>query len=362
MANNSKIAAKLSSPLVLLLIAAILAGGVAWLAYYYLQQREETMKQELAAKSQKKATPKVSVVVPKINAGVNTVLNENNFVSRNIEEDLVYPDTLLAENFSAMIGQKLARPVLGGRPVRLTDLQVPEVNDVSTILPQGTRAMTIDIDNLNSIAQTLRPNHHVDVFLLSKAPKPSNPGEEVDEKSLEQVSLFMQDMVILATGKEFQDVSATPDQTAKMARPGEVEGAREKGFDTITLLVKPEEAARLLVGQKMGTYRVVLRGNKDRDALALKPVRAGDINPSAKSKLSRDAGIEFIVGGRGDKIVSQLPARPNQPALAGFTPKLVPSLPNKGPSSDTRIEEIKKAMGIISSAANQAASESRSDN
>lgn len=363
MANNSKIAAKLSSPLALLLMAAVLAGGVAWLAYYYLQQREETMKQELAVKSQKKATPKVSVVVPKIDAGVNTVLNENNFVARKIEEDLVYPDTLLAANFNAMIGQKLARPVLSGRPVRLTDLQLPEVNDVSTILPQGTRAMTIDIDNLNSIAQTLRPNHHVDIFLLSKAPKPSNPGEEVDEKSLEQVSLFMQDMVVLATGKEFQDVSTAPDQSAKMVRPGEVEGAREKGFDSITLLVKPEEAARLLVGQKMGTYRVVLRGNKDRDALAMKPVRAGDINPSAKSKLSRDAGIEFIVGGRGDKIVSQLPVTPTQQALAGFTPKPVPqSTPNNRASGDVQTEDIKKAMGIISSAANQAVSVSRSDN
>ncbi len=307
---NSKILAKLSSPLSLLLLAAVLAGGVAWVAYFYLQQREEAMKTELAAKGRKKETPKVGVVVPKADAGVNTVLNTNNFVSRQIEADLVYPDAVLAKDFASMEGQKLARPLMRGRPLRLTDLQLPVVVDVSTILPAGSRAMTIDIDNLNSIAQTLRPNHHVDIFLLSKAQKSGNTATDADEKMLEQASLFMQDMVVLATGKEFLDVSAPPEQTSKMVRPGDVEGARESGYGSITLLVTPAQAAKLLVGQKMGSYRVVLRGTTDRDAVKLPPLRVADLTPAATK--ARDAGIEFIVGGRGSDMVSKLAIPPSQ--------------------------------------------------
>ncbi|MET3119960.1 pilus assembly protein CpaB [Undibacterium sp. GrIS 1.8] len=356
MANNSKLVAKLTSPIALLLFATALAGGVAFLAYFYLQQREESIKVELTNSSRKKATPKVSVVVPKANVGVNTILNGTMFVSRSIEEDLVYPDTLLAKDFPSMEGQKLARPVLGGRPVRLTDLQQPEVNNVAALLPPGTRAMTIDIDNINSIAQTLRPHHHIDIFLLSKAPKPLNSSSATDEKSLEQVSLFMQDMVILATGKEFQDVNAPVEQTDKMVRPGDVEGVREKGFDTITLLVNPREAAKLLVGQKMGTFRVVLRGDKDRDALAMKPLKAGDLIPA--SAKGRDVGIEFIVGGRGDHIVSKLDLLPSQvPAqtltgsLTGYNP---PAQVSDAPQPDAR-QIDPRFMGIYgtSSAANQ---------
>lgn len=317
MATTHKLYARLSSPLALLLLATALAAGVTLLAYFYLQKKEETMKQELSAKSRARNTPKVNVVVPKQDAGVNTVMNGSAFVSRPVEDDLVYPDTILARDFPSMEGLRLARPVLRGRPVRLSDLQQPEVNDVAAILPSGTRAMTIEIDNLNSIAQTLRPHHRVDVFLLSKAPRPapSQGGAPPDDKALEQASLFMQDLVVLATGKEFQDVSHTPvEQSNKMARPGEVEGARDTGFDSITLLVKPQEAAKLMVGQKLGTFRVVLRGKNDRDVLAMRPLTGGQLMPSTQR--GRDAGIEFIVGGRGQNIVSSLAIPPSQQSLS----------------------------------------------
>jgi pilus assembly protein CpaB len=318
MTTPSKLSNKLSNPLFLLLFAVLLAGGVAWLAFVYLEKREESIKSDLIAQNKKKETVMVAVVVPRVDAAVNTVFNGQVFVSRSIEEDLVYPDTILAKDFEAMEGQKLARPVLRGRPVRLSDLQVPEVNDVASVVPVGSRAMTIDIDNLNSIAQTLRPNHRVDIFLMSKAPRPDRATGDIDEKTLDQATLFMQNMVILATGQQFMDVSASTDRTAQMTRPGAVVGAdaKEKNFDSITLLVSPKEAARLLVGQKMGTYRVVLRGTKDSEPLKLAPLRSGDLMPNLARK--RDApSIEFIAGGRGDNMVSRLPSPNYMPQLDG---------------------------------------------
>ena len=324
MANNAHLIAKLNRPMILLLLAAVLAGGVAWVAYYYLQQREATLKQELADKGRKNATPTVQVVVPNADAGVSTVLNKANFVARPVEEDLVYADAILAKDFDALAGQKLARPVLRGRPVRLSDLQVPEVHDVAALLPPGMRAMTIDIDNVNSIAQTLRPNHRIDIFLLSTASRPAGQEGDTDERSLQQASLFMQDMVVLATGKQFQDVSRNSDQTSQMVRPGDVEGAEQREFDSITLLVRPAEAARLMMGQKLGTFRVVLRGADDRSALALRPLSAADV--SGAGTRVRDRGIDFIVGGRGGSLVTKLPVgttpmladyRPNPPAVPG---------------------------------------------
>ena len=310
MAINSKLAARLTSPLALLLFATLIAAGVAVLAYHYLQKREATMRAELALSNRVKSTPKVNVVVPNTDVEANTVLNGTRFVSRPVDNDLVYPDTLLAKDFPSMEGLRLARPVLRGRPVRMSDLQQPEVNDVASILPLGTRAMTIDIDNLNSIAQTLRPNHRVDIFLISRAPKaPTDRLQGQDDKGLEQATLFMQDMVVLATGRDFQDVSNPALDPTRMTRPGEVEGAREASFDSITLLVKPQEAAKLMVGQRMGSFRVVLRGRNDRDALALRTLRARDLMPA--SARGRDAGIEFIVGGRAN-IVSRLDMLPSQ--------------------------------------------------
>jgi len=314
MALQNKFLARLASPAALLLFALVLAGGAAFLAHLYLQKREAAIKSELAAQSKKKAPPMVQVVVPRIDAAANAVLNGNLFVSRPVEDDLVYPDTLLAKDFPNLEGMRLARPVLRGRPVRMSDLQQPEVRDVATVVPQGSRAMTIDIDNLNSIAQTLRPLHHVDIFLLSKEQKAQLGDAGKGSQEQDQATLFMQDMVVLATGQEFRDASAPPDANSTMARPGEVEGAPAKGFDSVTLLVSPAQAARLMVGQRLGTFRVVLRGNHDRSALAMKPVRAADVLPA--SARGRDGGIEFIVGGRGGNMLHRLPTLPSQDSLA----------------------------------------------
>ena len=91
MAINSKLAARLTSPLALLLFASLIAGGVALLAYHYLQKREATMRAELAASSKGRITPKVNVVVPNVNVEANTVLNGERFVSRPVDDDRVDP-------------------------------------------------------------------------------------------------------------------------------------------------------------------------------------------------------------------------------------------------------------------------------
>ncbi|MFL6708583.1 MAG: Flp pilus assembly protein CpaB [Massilia sp.] len=300
--------AKLKSPLVLLLLAAVMAAGVSWIAYYYLQQREASIKAEIDAKGKRTSAPKVNVAVPLTDVGVGTVLNRNNFVSRPVEADLVYPDSILAADFPSMEGMKLARPVLRGRPVRLTDLTAPEVRDVASILPAGQRAVTIEIDNINSIAQTLRPNHHIDVFLLTKAPD-REQGRDEPEKDTEQATLFMQDLVVLATGADFQDVSKVDGAAAaKMVRPGEVPG-KEKGYDSVTVLVNPKEAARLIVGQKMGSFRIALRGSADRAPVRLATLRGSELLPGTQR--ARDGGIEFIVGGK-DKMIGEMNLPPSQ--------------------------------------------------
>lgn len=316
----SQLLARLKSPWVLLVFAAGLAALVAYIAYVYLQQREQRIKDEMAARSSRQQAPKVSVVVPREDVRVGVVIDQGVFVARDIDQDLVYPDTVLASDFASVRGQRLARAVLRGRPLRVTDLQAPEINDVATVLPAGMRAVTIDIDSVNSIAQTLRPGHRVDVFLMSKANRPKDV--EVPEQSLNQATLFMQNLSVLATGQEFQDIANgdAAERVTKMVRPGEVEGAREKDFDTITVLVTPAEAARLLVGQKMGTFRVALRGRQDTAPIALRTLTGGDVLPLGSGRLG---GVEFIVGGKSSGGVAIAPTLVplGPPAMPGAAPQ-----------------------------------------
>lgn len=332
MASTKRVMGKLKNPLLIVLIAAAMAGGVAWAAYYYLQQREAAMKAEITARGKASSVPRISVAVPNADVVAGTVLDQQSFVARPIEADLVYPDTVLEADFPSMEGLKLARPVLRGRPLRLSDLSAPEIRDVAAILPAGRRAMTIDIDNINSIAQALRPNHRIDIYLLSKAARRSADAAQEAAGEQDQASLYMQNMTVIATGAEFFDVRTGPDSpgaaaAARMERPGDVAGA-EKSYDSVTLLVTPAQAARLMIGQKIGSFRVVLRGSGDATAIAMAPLRATDLLPGTPK--ARDSEIEFIVGGKGEQLVTQLPqgaARGANSVTFNLPPKLTSQSP-----------------------------------
>lgn len=119
MRKQSALVAQLKSPWAVLALAIALAGGVAFLAYTYLQQRELRIKEEAAASNSRSRTPMVAVAVPLADSTTGVVIDKTRFSAREVEEDLVYPDTVLASDFESIEGQRLARPVLRGRPLRL---------------------------------------------------------------------------------------------------------------------------------------------------------------------------------------------------------------------------------------------------
>jgi pilus assembly protein CpaB len=292
-------------PWALVLGATLLAGGVTYGAYSYLGQREARLKEDLMRRAANLQGPKTAVVVPRVDAKPGISVDQDVFVARDIDDDLVYPDTVTAKDFESVRGQKLARALSKGRPLRLTDLQAPEIKDVSSILPPGTRAVTIEIDNINSIAQTLRAGHQVDVFLVTNGE--SAKGAEGGASS-RQVMMFMQNLKVIAAGREFQSIDPEQQQrNEQMVRPGEVKRDGQT-FDTVTVLVTPAEAQRLLVGNKVGSYRVALRGKDDEAKVRVAPLAADDVLPPGPRAAP---AVEIIVGGKSG---------------GSLTPQLVPQL------------------------------------
>ena len=302
--SKLRLSSRFNGPWIILAVSLALALLVAWFAYAYLQQRERALQQQAANAARGHHRPDVAVVVPIEDSNVGAVLTKEKFVSRPIEDDLVYPDTLLAADFDTYEGQKLAQPVLHGRPVRISDLIVPEVKNVANIIPDGKRALTVEIDNLNSISHTVHPGDHVDIFLLSatdKAVAGGSGGGSGDKSGQPQASLFMQDMLLIATGHEFEDVlGRRAPNVDKMVQPGSIGGrdGEVKEYDTVTLLVSPAEAEKLLVGQRLGTYRIALRGKKDQEPVNVKPLTGSDVMAQAAG--TRLRSVEYIIGGKGE--------------------------------------------------------------
>jgi pilus assembly protein CpaB len=234
------------------------------------------------------------------------VIGADNLVKREILEDLVYSqDTVLINDFDKVDGLKLAHAVEGGRPLRRSDLDI-RAKDFSEALPQGTRAITIDVDEINSVSQMVRPGNLVDLMLIVADPNDPAGGQQV-------VSL-LQKVKVLATGQIIAR-STERDGANKggPAAPGGLMGpggattsATPQRYSNFTFEVTPEEAARIALAQQLGKIRAVLRNDEDQRMDPLAKINSQTLlRGYAPGKKGADPvadarpSVEFIIGGKG---------------------------------------------------------------
>jgi pilus assembly protein CpaB len=259
--------------------------------------------------------------VPVRDMQVGMVLAENSVAAREVAADLIYPNTILADDFDKYNGQALIRSVLKGRPLLKTDLK-PEVADFSGTLADGIRAITVDIDELNAVAHMVQPGNRVDLMLAMQR-----------DEGGQTVVPFMDRMKVLATGQRV--VQESEEKTP---------GARKTStYSTLTLEVTPSQAARLTLAQNIGKLRYVLRNEKDEGSVDF-AVNAQNIFDeisqrarNAKKATTLAGVVEYIIGGQrsGPSLKAvDVPV----PGAAGYgaetgTPPLVPALEPQKPAA-----------------------------
>lgn len=266
----------------MLVIAVVLAVLATFLTAQYLQNREASIAAELSARVQQ-GGPKVSVVVPIRDLPIGTPLEENIVAGREVPADLLYPGAITVDEFEAFKGQSLIKPVLKGRPLMKTDLR-PMFADFAGSLEPGTRAMTIDVDELNSVSHMVQPGNRIDLMLALRR---DDGGQTVVP--------FMDRMKVLATG---QKTLPDDDKSAGGTR-------KSYTYSTFTLQVTPSQAARLTLAQDIGKMRFTLRNEKDElteDYSVNAQNLMDEVSARARTSQAKRSGpngmVEFIVGGQ----------------------------------------------------------------
>jgi len=309
----------------MLVVAIVLALLATLLTTQYLKSREQSLAQQMAAKANQ-GGPKVGVVVPVRDLPIGTPLDGNLVAERPVQADLLYPEAIKVEDFDKYKGQSLIRPVYRGRPLLTTDLRPLYVDFAGTLTP-GTRAMTIDIDELNSIAHMVQPGNLIDLMLVMKR---DDGGQTVVP--------FMDQMKVLATGQKLiQDTGE--DKTTPQSQ---AQRARNASYANVTLEVTPVQAARLALALDIGKLRAVLRNESDKknadfsvnaqnifDEVAERQREAQARAP----KRSMAAGtVEYIVGGNCAGPAARavdVPTTTSNPA-ANAIPPLIPNPAYRG--------------------------------
>ncbi|HTJ26156.1 MAG TPA: Flp pilus assembly protein CpaB [Candidatus Limnocylindria bacterium] len=287
MLNKIRFRSLFGNAWVVLFVAVSIAGVLTFFVYHYLADREARLRAEMSSKQTRAG---VAVVVPNRDVAAGTPLSSSDFVSRDIAPDLVYDDMIRVADFDAYRASKLVRPVLHGRPLRTADIDALRGHDFSDIVPAGQRALTLEIDTVNSTASMLRPGNRVDVYWVGTSLDPAAGAfRQPDERRI--IRLLMPNVLILATG---QDVRPRSADDAPLGADG---GGRANGnYGTVTVQIPATDAARLVLAQRVGTLRLILRNSDDKQTGLPVKLAESDLFPSTTTP--RDASfVEVITGG-----------------------------------------------------------------
>lgn len=244
------------------------------------------------------------VVVAKRNLAPGDHIDAETMAVRKVAASYLPAGAVTPAEFPAFEGETLRLSMGPGEPLFAAAVAVRERVGLSSRIPPGTRAMTVVVDEVNSVSGMLRPGDRIDL-MFSVRPRP-DAGLPVGEVA----TPLMANLLVLATGTR-TEVAATPDAIGR--------------FGAITVEVTPEQAQRLILAQRSGRITALLRHPDDHAPAAREALDLDELLGIARR--GRPDSPEMIVGGRGpiDSRPAPQPEASLSPIDRPAAPRLVPT-------------------------------------
>jgi pilus assembly protein CpaB len=292
---------------VVLLVAALVLGG---LSAFGVKRFIERQMEEVEARGKNQRM--VRVLVPKEDLPKGAPLTEQAVALREMPAEWAHSNAISPEQFARVENQKLAYPAARGEMILWSMLEGQAAPSFSARLLKGRRAITVPVDEVNSISGMLQPGDRIDLMVSTRK----------DTRTF--MFPLLQNVVVLATGS--QAVAGS-----------EAEGNDgRRSYTTITLDAAPQDAQRLLAAREIGKLAALLRSPGDtaaafssnRDAMSL----LGLDEPQRVA--GKDTSVPVIYGGGTGDAMKELPrlaaaAPPAAPATPVARPPAEPAAPSR---------------------------------
>lgn len=338
------------------LLAGAIGFGIvaALLAMFYLNAREAQLK----AKYEQDKAKQVMVVVANTDLRKGQEITTNLLSQRPIPRNFVHEDAVFPNEIDRYIGRSLVANLGRGKTLLKSFMDEDFPRDFSDIIPAGKRAITVTVDDVNSIGGFLRPGNRIDLYVnipfstsgfnpalftaakeagllellpaevlemippefMKVADSLENPAELLSGLSPTDVILpVVQNVTVLATGRD--PYRETLDALRQPQR------RTESHFSHITVEVSPEQAALITLAQDKGEMLSLLRNRNDQSASDFTTVAPPDLFGNAarmaaaekdrSSRATAAAGVDVngnLVDADGNKLISR-----KQLAAAGYS-------------------------------------------
>ncbi len=287
--------AKKEQKSVIPLIGGAIGLGIvaALMAMLYLNAKEAQLK----AKYEQDQTRSITVVVANKNIVKGQEITLADFSAYAVPSEFVHDDAIYPNDFDRYIGRSITANLGQGKTLLKSFIDDDFPRDFSDIIPPGKRAITVTVDDINSIGGYLRPGNRIDIYVnipfsisgfqpaLFSAAKDAGLLELLPESILSeippeliQVASSIDDPTALLGALTPSDVIIPVLQNVKVLATGkdpyretldalrQPQRRTESQFSNITLEVDAEQAALITLAQDNGEIVSLLRNRNDQGA------------------------------------------------------------------------------------------------
>jgi pilus assembly protein CpaB len=258
---------------VILGIALAIGLLAALAARSYLAHQMQEIEQRAKGKM-------VNVVVAKGDIQKGSKLSSLNLAVRPIPVEFAHSVAISPESFDRVDGQVLAYDVKSGEMILWGLLETKKVPTFSARVESGHRAMTVPVDEINSISGMLEPGDTIDLMV------------SLDRKGKKLIFPLLQSVPVMATGQRNVD---------------DPKSGEQKMYSTVTLNITPEEAKNVIVAREAGKLTALLRNPQDKQAInsgGLDVARALGLKGGEVGAFG-DREVPVLYGGNGGKLPAE---------------------------------------------------------
>lgn len=182
------------------------------------------------------------VVVAKVNIPVGSRIIAEQLTVAQFPAD-VTPEGFIGKIDDNLIDRVVVMPISPREPVTEAKLApVGSLGGLSSVIPEGYRAMTVKVDDVVGVSGFIMPGTLVDIVVVIQPPKGSGNEEMISK-------IVLQNIKVLASGQNID----------KPKNDREV----ERSIKAVTLQVTPEQAEKLALASSEGKLQLVMRNSVD---------------------------------------------------------------------------------------------------
>ncbi|HEY0062182.1 MAG TPA: Flp pilus assembly protein CpaB [Telluria sp.] len=242
----------------------------------------------------------INVLVAKIDVPKGALLSKDNVAIRPIPIEFAHSVALTPDDFERVAGQPLAYAVKSGEMLMWGLMETQRMPTFSARVEAGRRAMTVPVDEINSISGMLEPGDIIDLMVTME-----RNGRKITFPLLQSVQ-------VMATGQRSVDDAENG----------------SKQYSTVTLDTNPQEAQNIIVAREAGKLTALLRNPQDKEPIGkggydVAALLGQNGTPASSATPAPRKGVPVMYGGSGANIPPEalrLPkfgAAPNAGANAG---------------------------------------------